>query len=62
MIYKCPGQEKRDIEAEALICQDCGYEIEIFSDEAKATCPKCKRVVWKQSLTSCIGWCKYARE
>jgi hypothetical protein len=59
---KCPGQDKRDIKAETINCPDCGYCLEIFSDEVKVRCPKCKGLVCRNRLPSCVDWCRYARE
>lgn len=62
MIDKCPGQDKRNIKSEALICPSCGYEVEIFSDEIGLKCPKCRNLVCRKRLPSCVDWCKSARE
>jgi len=62
MIYKCPGQDKRNITAELLKCAKCGYEKEIFSDEIKSQCPKCRSISYREVLPACIDWCKHARE
>jgi endogenous inhibitor of DNA gyrase (YacG/DUF329 family) len=62
MNFKCPGQDDRYIRAEVLTCPDCGYKVEIFSDEIKVKCPKCKTLVCRSRLPSCADWCKYARE
>ena len=62
MKFKCPGQDDRNIKAEDIHCPECGFMMEIFSDEIKARCPKCKAVVLRQRLPSCIEWCKAARE
>ena len=62
MIDKCPGQDKRNIKAETLICINCGYQVEIFSDEIGLRCPQCKSLVCRQKLPSCVDWCKSAKE
>lgn len=62
MIFKCPGQDDRNLKAETLTCTDCGYKVEIFSDEVKVTCPRCKNLVCRQRLPSCVDWCKFAKE
>jgi len=61
MISKCPGQDKRNLKAETLECPNCGYKVEIFSDEIKVRCPKCKSLVYQVKLPSCVDWCKSAR-
>lgn len=62
MISKCPGQDDRNLEAESIKCPQCGYVAEIFSDEIKVKCPKCKALICKTRLPSCVLWCKAARE
>ena len=62
MINQCPGQDDRRLKVEMLKCSDCGHEVEIFSDEVKVKCPKCKGLVCRVRLTSCVDWCKMARE
>lgn len=62
MIFKCPGQDDRNIKVQILKCTDCGYKVEIFSDESKVTCPKCKNLICKERLPSCIDWCKFAKD
>lgn len=62
MNYKCPGQDDRKIKVETLTCPDCGYKLEIFSDEIKVSCHKCKGLVCRERLPSCVDWCKFAKE
>ncbi|MDD5432565.1 MAG: phosphohydrolase [Candidatus Omnitrophica bacterium] len=62
MINKCPGQDDRNIKSESIKCPDCGYEIEIFSDEIKVRCPKCKHMACRVRLPACIDWCKHAKK
>jgi len=62
MIDKCPGQDKRNVEAKLLKCPNCAYEVELFSDEIKARCPKCSNWVFTDVMPSCIDWCKYAKD
>ncbi|MBP7217093.1 MAG: HD domain-containing protein [Candidatus Omnitrophica bacterium] len=62
MEFKCPGQDDRNIQAETMTCSQCGYTLEIFSDEIKVTCPRCKTRVCKQRLPSCVDWCKSAKQ
>ena len=62
MLNKCPGQDDRNLKTETIACPECGYKTEIFSDEIKVKCPKCKGLVCKERLPSCVDWCKAARE
>lgn len=62
MMSKCPGQDKRNLKSETIACPSCGYTVEMFSDEVKVYCPKCKRQVCRERLPSCVDWCKFAKE
>jgi predicted Zn-ribbon and HTH transcriptional regulator len=62
MIFKCPGQDDRSLKVENIVCSQCGYRLEIFSDEIKIHCPKCKNLVCRVRLPSCVDWCKAARQ
>ena len=62
MSYRCPGQSERDLKVELHKCPSCGYEVEIFSDELKVTCPSCGQPVYKAAMPTCIDWCPAARE
>ncbi len=58
---KCPGTDSRFLKVEVKKCENCGYSVEIFSDEVRIKCPKCKSYVYRE-IPSCIDWCKYAKE
>jgi len=62
MISKCPGQDTRNLTIDTLACPHCGYAVEIFSDESKALCPRCRYCLRRQRDVSCADWCAYARE
>jgi len=62
MGYRCPGQAGRNLKVELHKCPNCGYELEIFSDELKVTCPSCGQPVYKAAMPTCIDWCPAARE
>lgn len=62
MSFKCPGQDDRNLKVETLLCPDCGYKAEIFSDEIKVKCPRCKNLLCWERLPSCIDWCKFGKE
>jgi hypothetical protein len=59
---KCPGQDKRKVVSESIICFSCGYTAEIFSDEIRVICSRCKNFIYKERLPTCLDWCKAARE
>ncbi|MCJ7426547.1 MAG: hypothetical protein MUO17_05410 [Dehalococcoidales bacterium] len=62
MYSKCPGQDMRKLRVSVHKCPNCGAEVEIFSDEMRVKCPKCKQYVYKEKVPSCIEWCASARE
>jgi len=62
MNSKCPGQDSRNIKAEIIRCPECGYDVEVFSDEIRAKCPKCRNFVYRERIPSCLDWCQRARE
>ena len=58
---RCPGQDGRSLKVESIKCPNCGYEIEIFSDEMRVRCPNCKLPVFRDlKENSCVFWCQYA--
>jgi DNA-directed RNA polymerase subunit RPC12/RpoP len=61
MQSKCPGQDFRNLTMSVHRCPQCGKEVEMFSDEMKVKCPHCKAVVEKETVPSCIQWCKEAK-
>ena len=49
MISKCPGSMGfSQPHPEFIKCPYCSSEVEIFTDEAKAVCPKCKKEVLRE--------------
>ena len=62
MNMRCPGQDGRNLRAEIHKCPNCGYGVEIFSDEAKLKCPQCGQMVYREETPSCIEWCASARQ
>lgn len=45
MVSRCPSQYFRNLRIELYRCPKCGYEVEVFSDEAKVKCPHCGEMV-----------------
>jgi len=63
MLSNCPGSQKfKQPQPETIKCASCGEEIEIWTDEIKAVCPKCKNTIMREQGVSCLDWCKYAKE
>lgn len=59
----CPGSRTiREPRPEYINCPDCGREVEIWTDELKATCPDCGNKVLRAQQASCIDWCPHAKE
>lgn len=59
----CPGAKiLRQPQPEMTACPYCEEEVEIWSDEIKGTCPKCKKTVMKDVTMGCLDWCKYGEE
>ncbi|NCO33216.1 MAG: hypothetical protein AUJ92_06030 [Armatimonadetes bacterium CG2_30_59_28] len=63
MEVKCPGAAMmREAVPEDVICQHCGNELEIWSDEARAKCRKCGNYYVRGLSQSCLDWCAAAEE
>jgi len=63
MTFKCPGASNFfQPKPENINCPYCSYDVEIWTDEIKTKCPKCKKVVYRPMEQSCVDWCKYAKE
>ncbi len=59
----CPGATiLRQPKPEFFSCPSCGEEVEIWSDELKARCPKCGSSVMKDKTLSCLDWCAHGKE
>jgi len=62
-MFKCPGaQNFRQPKPENIKCPFCSCDVEIWSDEVKATCPKCKKEFMREGEQSCLDWCKFAKD
>ena len=61
--FECPGSKNiRQPKPEYIKCPSCGEEVEIWTDEIKTACLKCKAAVMRKEESSCLEWCKYAKE
>ncbi|MBI2831507.1 MAG: hemerythrin domain-containing protein [Chloroflexi bacterium] len=59
----CPGSRViREPRPELYNCPGCGREVEIWTDELKATCRNCGNKVFREQQVSCIDWCPHAKE
>jgi HD superfamily phosphodiesterase len=45
---------------EMFDCPNCGAEVEIWTDELRGVCPRCKTTVLRYQDQSCLEWCKLA--
>lgn len=62
MSLKCPGSQSfSQPKPENVPCPFCGYEVEIWSDEVKARCPKCNEEFFREREQSCLDWCNFAK-
>lgn len=59
---QCPGQDARKLTVCFYPCPSCGYKVEMFSDEMRRKCPKCKEIVHRDALPTCIQWCGAAKD
>jgi len=62
MYTKCPGNDGRNLRVEVHKCPNCGAGVEIFSDETRVRCQKCKTMVYRERMPSCIEWCSAAKQ
>ncbi|MDP2938484.1 MAG: HD domain-containing protein [Candidatus Omnitrophota bacterium] len=63
MIFSCSGSEKfKKPQPENICCPSCAEEVEIWTDEIEALCPKCNTKVTRPQEQSCLDWCSYAKE
>ena len=62
-LFKCPGSQtiKQPV-PEYIECPSCKGEVEIWSDEAKATCTNCHTTVPREMKSGCWEWCKFAEK
>jgi len=59
---ECPGSKiLKQPRPEIFTCPDCGYEVEIWTDEIRRKCPACGRMVTRFQDMSCVEWCKMAK-
>jgi hypothetical protein len=59
---RCPGQENRMLTASLHKCPQCGFMVEMFSDELRLKCPQCKAEVVSETAPNCLQWCASARQ
>jgi len=62
MFNRCPGQDGRKLRVAIYKCPECGEDVEIFSDESRVRCQKCKQWVYREKTPSCIEWCASAKQ
>ena len=60
---RCPGSASfLQPKPEAVLCPDCGADVEIWSDEASGQCRGCRRIVIRTETQCCVDWCRHAEE
>jgi len=63
MAETCPGSRLiREPQPEDITCPWCQAPIEIWTDETRARCRNCGRVVVREMKQSCLDWCVKAKE
>lgn len=63
ILKNCPGSQKfRQPQPDAIKCPSCAEEVEIWSDEIKVKCPRCKTTLSREAEMTCLDWCHYAKE
>ena len=62
MRSQCPGQDFRNLRVSLHKCSNCGFEVEIFSNETRVKCDECGEMVDREKIPSCIDWCASARQ
>ena len=63
MLKGCPGSKLiKEARPEYIDCAHCQTEIEIWSDEYRARCPKCQAWAYREQGPTCLDWCKKAEE
>ena len=53
-LHECPGpdRKKQNIPGE-VACPYCGEDVEIWTNDMKATCPSCSKEITRGELESC---------
>ena len=54
MYDMCPGKSMRNLKVKIYRCRNCGSEVEMFSDELRTRCRKCRNFIYKEQLPYCI--------
>ncbi|MDP6439725.1 MAG: HD domain-containing protein [Candidatus Brocadiia bacterium] len=66
MEIKCPGQDDRFWDADAIAeldCPDCGQSMEFWPDEVLRKCRGCGRRLSNPKFNmGCLEWCRYATQ
>ena len=57
----CPGSRLiKEARPEYVLCSHCQNEVEIWSDEFRGRCSRCKSWVYREQGATCLDWCKEA--
>ena len=54
MYDRCPSKSMRNVKAKIYKCRGCGAEVEMFSDELRTRCKKCRQFIYKEQYPYCI--------
>jgi HD superfamily phosphohydrolase YqeK/predicted RNA-binding Zn-ribbon protein involved in translation (DUF1610 family) len=59
----CPGAKNlKEPQPQDMKCPFCNYVLEVWTDEVKVKCPNCQKTIIREQASSCLDWCKYAKE
>lgn len=61
MLFEGCQSKSRDLSLAIKICPECGSEVEVFSTDVEVACDSCGFMVYNEA-TSCVQWCRYARQ
>ena len=54
MYDRCPSKSMRNLKAKIYKCRGCGAEVEMFSDEIRTRCRKCRQFIYKEQSPYCV--------
>ena len=63
MNKSCPGSRAiKEAAPSYMVCPHCQNEVEIWTDEYRVRCGRCKAWVFRTQGATCLDWCAKAQE